>query len=131
MNPNAELVSSDVTKIMLKQCQDLETTLDSISWVPDWTMPLEEVVFLGNPLKGPHSNPRELFVRFFANAKRSESTGITGPEIFKKRIGDISRHCRGKEEVFPLNERVRAFRVHQGSILHLPLRSLFRSSRRS
>lgn len=91
-----------------------EATRDSEFRVPDWTMALDEAVFVGIPLKGPHGNLREPVERFFASVKRSEGTGVPSPEIFKRLIGDISRHYRGKKEVVPLNERVRNFHVEEG-----------------
>lgn len=57
-------------------------------------MPLKEAVFLGVPLKGPDSDPREPFEGFSANANRSEGTGVPDPEIVKGVI----------EELFPLSE---------------------------
>lgn len=70
-------------------------------------MLLREAVFLGIPLKGPHSDHQQPFERFFANAKRSEGTRVPDPGLF-------FRHYRGKEDVTPLNKRVRTFHVEKG-----------------
>lgn len=46
--------SIHVTEVMLKQSQDIESSLEEYNiWVPEWTMPLEEAVFLGLHSEGP------------------------------------------------------------------------------
>lgn len=67
---------------------------------------------LALPLRGPHSDFGGPLDGSFA--KHSESGGISRPLVFKSLIRDISRHFRGKEEEFTLNERVCTFNAEEG-----------------
>lgn len=79
-----------VTEIVFKRCQHVESTLECEVWSSGWTMPREGAIFLDISLKRPYSDLKQPLERFFANAKRSEATGVPGSEIIKTFIGDIS-----------------------------------------
>lgn len=83
-----------VSEGMPKRRQHTERIPDSEVWIPGWTTPLMEAVSVHLPPTGPHSYLTGTSERFFADATRAESVGVSGPKVFKRL--DISRRFRGK-----------------------------------